>query len=417
MTSQHMPQSGDIIANRYHLLEPIGQGGFGTIYRAQQRPRPHEVAIKIMAYSGSPMACEEMLQRFRREAAMASHIVHPHAVRQFDFGDGGHFFYLSMELVQGQTIRERIQQQGPLQTALVRRIARATLDVLAMAHRKDIVHRDLKPDNIMLCRVDGQTDFPKVLDFGSAKTIEGHHDLTSQGTALGSPAYMPPELLLDEPPCPGSDLYSLALTLGEALIGTKIVPGDTPIERAKHQLNPQPIRFPSALQNHPMASWLRGALARDPANRYPSASAMLQALPQRSGPHAQPSVEDEPTEIYQTPSEPAPSLTRPRPEPTLSNSQQPHEPATNLNPNSYGGTFQKNHGEGPKATRLGDENDSEESPTASQDDRRDLEPTPEKDFKLVNTAQRRDRSEFIQPLIIGVFLMIIAVYVVAAIAS
>ncbi len=450
MNSQPLPQSGDVIANRYRLLEPIGQGGFGTIYRAKQRPRPHEVAIKIMAYSGSQMAPEEMRQRFRREAVMASSLVHPHAVRQFDFGDGGHFFYLSMELVRGQTILERIQQQGPLSTDLVLRIARATLDVLQMAHQKDIVHRDLKPENIMLCEVDGQVDFPKVLDFGAAKTTKGQHDLTSVGIALGSPAYMPPELLMENPPCPASDLYSLALTLGEALIGEKVVPGDTPMDRARNQISPQPLRFPPALDNHPLASWLRGALAKDPADRYPSARAMLNALPHQSASGRQPDFSPEPTQIHRstpeppqsfeveatsamasTPSPPSNQPSQPRqpsqssqPNPQNPPSQpnqsgqptppQAHSASEELDPHSYGSAFKRQHGGDPKPTHITEQETSE---TTASTRARDLEPSPEKDFKIVHTAQRRDRSEFVQPLIIGVILMIVAVYIVLAIAG
>ncbi len=282
MITSRMPEVGDIIANRYELVERLGHGGFGVVYRARQNRNPREVAIKLMhhaaASAASEMDAEEFKKRFRREAIMASNLSHPHAVQQFDFGEDRHLFYLSMELVRGETMAQRIEQQGPMSTQLVARIGYATLDVLRLAHAKDIVHRDLKPENIMLCTVNGQPDFPKVLDFGAAKTMQGQHDLTKQGVALGSPAYMSPEVLMDEDPRPASDIYSLGLTLGEAIMGHKIVAGNTPIERLKNQVSPNPLDLPKALIEHPLFPWLSRALEKDPAQRYDSANEMLEAL-------------------------------------------------------------------------------------------------------------------------------------------
>ncbi len=278
MSTSNLPATGDVVANRYRLGEEIGSGGFGVIFKARQTRKPHRVALKVMTYSGAPVGPEEMKRRFRREAVMASNLIHPHAVRQFDFGEDGDLFYLAMELLDGETLGERIERQGALSVELVLRVARATLEVLELAHQKDIVHRDLKPHNIMLCRVDGQEDFPKVLDFGAAKTTHGQHDLTSAGIALGSPDYMAPEILMDRDPLPASDIYSLAITLGEALVGEKIVAGDDPIDRARNQLSPEPLKLPPSLLSSPIYPWLSRALEKDLARRYASARQMLQDL-------------------------------------------------------------------------------------------------------------------------------------------
>lgn len=282
MTASQMPEVGDVVADRYELVEELGQGGFGVVYRARQDRKPREVAVKVMYYAeaavGDAMDAQEFKKRFRREAIMASNLNHPHAVQQFDFGQDGGLFYLSQELVRGVTLKARIEQQGPLPTDLVARIGYATLDVLQLAHKKDIVHRDLKPENIMLCDIDGQTDFPKVLDFGAAKTMHGQHDLTVQGVTLGSPSYMSPEVLMDEAPRPASDIYSLGLTLGEAILGTRIVSGKTPIESLKQQINPNPLDLPPELISHPLFPWLAKALEKDAAKRYPTAGEMLDAL-------------------------------------------------------------------------------------------------------------------------------------------
>lgn len=278
MSSPNLPTTGDVVANRYRLGREIGSGGFGVIYEAHQNRKPRRVALKLMSYTGAQVGPREMKRRFRREAVMASNLIHPHSVRQFDFGDQGDYFYLVMEFLDGETLGERVERSGPISTDLAIRVARATLEVLHLAHQKDIVHRDLKPDNIMLCRVDGDPDFPKVLDFGAAKTTHGQHDLTSAGVALGSPDYMAPEILLDHDPLAASDIYSLGITLGEALVGDKIVPGDTPIDRARNQISPDPLEFPGRLVNHPLYPWLSGALRKDPNKRYASAQVMLRKI-------------------------------------------------------------------------------------------------------------------------------------------
>ncbi len=301
MSASQMPEAGDVIAGRYKLVEPLGKGGFGVVYLAHQDRKPQQVALKVMAATSANLAIEpeEMKRRFRREAIMASNLIHPHAVRQFDFGEHGDFFYISMELVQGDTLDQRIKQQGTLSTELIARIGYATLDVLRFAHQRDIVHRDLKPENIMLCEVEGQQDFPKVLDFGAAKTMHGEHDLTMQGMTLGSPAYMSPEVLMDEAPRPASDLYSLGLTLAEAVVGHRLVSGETPVEQLKHQISPHPINVPVKLIQHPLFPWLSQAIEKDASKRYSSAQEMLTALTDldldgidlSSNPHA--STEDE----------------------------------------------------------------------------------------------------------------------------
>lgn len=280
MSASDMPAVGDVIADRYELVEVLGKGGFGVVYRARQDRKPREVALKVMAYQSSSLAVEpdEMKRRFRREAIMASNLIHPHAVRQFDFGDDDEYFYLAMELVQGDTLSARIEEQGTLSTELIARVGYAALDVLSFAHQRDIVHRDLKPENIMLCEVDGQQDFPKVLDFGAAKTMHGDHDLTMQGMTLGSPAYMSPEVLMDEPPRPASDLYSLGLTLAEAVVGHQLVAGDTPVEQLKQQISPHPINVPVKLIQHPLFPWLAQAIEKDVSKRFSSAQEMLTAL-------------------------------------------------------------------------------------------------------------------------------------------
>ncbi|RAL24751.1 hypothetical protein DL240_00640 [Lujinxingia litoralis] len=273
-------QIGNTIAQRYDLLEEIGRGGFGVIFRAQDRQQRLPVALKILHAAGDQLTQEQLEQRFRREALMASSLKHPHSIRQYDYGrcsDCG-ALYIAMELLHGETLAERLTRSGPFSPELVSRVARGVLRVLSAAHTLDIVHRDLKPANIMLCAHQGEDDFVKVLDFGIAKTMLGNHDLTSAGMALGSPTYMPPELLLGKAPVPASDLYSLGLTLAETIIGAPLAQGASALERARAQIAPAPLPAPDVLMQHPLWPWLSRALAKDISRRFASAEDMLRAL-------------------------------------------------------------------------------------------------------------------------------------------
>ncbi len=281
MSDQTTPSVGDVIANRYKLVEELGRGGFGIIYRAHQRTgqSPPELAVKILFTSDPNFDHNELQQRFEREALMAKRLQHRHTVRQYEFGttpSGLHF--IAMELLRGSTLSERIETHGPLPQPLILRIARAVLQVLHHGHRQGIVHRDLKPENIMLCEVDGEVDVPKVLDFGAAKTMKGQHDITSAGMTLGSPTYMAPEVLMGKPPEPASDLYSLGLTIAETILGHPLVQGQNAIIRARTQLSPDALPSPDLLQRHPLYPWIATSIDKDTSRRFSSATEMLAAL-------------------------------------------------------------------------------------------------------------------------------------------
>ena len=280
MRVEEAPQVGDTLARRYRLLEEIGSGGFGIIFRAHDLQGSRELAVKVLHAAGNQLDQEQLEQRFEREAIMASALRHPHSIRQYEHGrcPESDALYIAMELLTGETLAERIVRCGTFEPVLVARVARGVLRALGAAHALDIVHRDLKPANIMLCDFEGERDFVKVLDFGIAKTMLGNHDLTSAGMTLGSPTYMPPELLLGKSPVPASDLYSLGLTLAETIIGAPLVQGATPLERARVQIAPSPLPAPEVLARHPLWPWLSRALAKDVSQRYASAEAMLRAL-------------------------------------------------------------------------------------------------------------------------------------------
>ncbi|RDV39901.1 serine/threonine protein kinase [Bradymonadaceae bacterium TMQ3] len=292
MRVEEAPQVGDTLAQRYRLLAEIGSGGFGIIFRAHDLQQSRELAVKVLHAAGNQLDQQQLEQRFEREALMASSLRHPHSIRQYEYGrcPESNALYIAMELLSGETLAERIVRCGTFEPALVARVARGVLRALSAAHALDIVHRDLKPANIMLCDFEGERDFVKVLDFGIAKTMIGNHDLTSAGMTLGSPTYMPPELLLGKSPVPASDLYSLGLTLAETILGAPLVQGATPLERARVQIAPTPLPAPEVLARHPLWPWLSRALDKDVSQRYASSEMMLRALDQVMPPPREPAT-------------------------------------------------------------------------------------------------------------------------------
>lgn len=273
MSSQ--PALGDVLLDRYELVEEIGRGGFGIVYRAKQLGMNRDVAIKLLHQKGD----EEMRERFRREALMARNLNHPHTIRQYDFGetDDG-LLYLVLEYLDGVNLVEAIAEQGAFGDDRVRHIAEGVLKSLGEAHAQGIVHRDLKPANIMICNVFGEKDYPKVLDFGIAKTVHGNTDLTQAGVALGSPKYMAPEVLQGLQPTPAADVYTIAITLSEAIIGRPLIEAGNSVEAARLQLSPDPLPVPDDLRNSALFPWLSVALQKDPAKRFQNASQMLDHL-------------------------------------------------------------------------------------------------------------------------------------------
>ena len=213
-----LPRVGDLLAEHYRLDDIIGEGGFATVFRAVDLRIDRVVAIKVLrpeaqGYPGSREA------RFLREARIVGDLADAHTVRLFDFGrsDQG-LLFMVFEHLPGEDLRELLNRRKKLTEAEVERIFRQILSSLREAHERQLVHRDVKPANI---RIMGDTLRAKLMDFGVARmTHPDATSLTATGGAVGTVAYMPPEQMRGETPTPASDLYSLALTMAEALIGT-----------------------------------------------------------------------------------------------------------------------------------------------------------------------------------------------------
>jgi len=267
---------GQVIADRYHVMKKLGEGGMGQVYLAEHVKMGRKSAIKVM--NPSLMHDPEAIARFNREAGNASKITHPNVCAVYDFGetpDG--LIYLAMEFVEGEPLTDALERDGALPLPRATAIFKQTADALQAAHDLGIVHRDLKPDNIMLARGRDGSDVVKVVDFGIAKAVGGDEagqKVTKTGLVVGTPEFMSPEQLSGDRLDGRSDLYSLALVYFRMLTSQLPFQADTVQETMIKRLTDEPkklaevrpdLQFPSGLQ--PV---LDAALSRTPAERYQS---------------------------------------------------------------------------------------------------------------------------------------------------
>ncbi|MEV8321107.1 serine/threonine-protein kinase [Streptomyces sp. NPDC059900] len=213
---------GTLIGARYRILDPIGHGGMGEVYKARDESLDRRVALKLM-YGGSGLP--ELGERFRREARALARISHPNAVAVHDFGLHGNRPYIVMELLEGFDL-QALTQQGPLPPLLVRAIAAGMCEGLRAAHEAGVLHRDIKPSNVHLTR-QGRV---VLQDFGIAAMLIGDTSdatLTRTGHIIGTPQFMPPESVLSAPVGPAADLYSVGACLYVMLAGEMPFASDT----------------------------------------------------------------------------------------------------------------------------------------------------------------------------------------------
>jgi PAS domain S-box-containing protein len=275
---------GQALDRRYHLGEQIGAGGYGVVYRAVDAETGAAVAIKVFRPANGRLSPEH-LARFRREGATATRVNHPNAVRVLDAGvSSAGIPYLVMELLEGETLSERLRRVGPLPAVDAVALLAAIAAAVGAAHASGIVHRDIKADNVFLLRQGGA----RLLDFGIARLLDDTDDgdlgtVTLTGQMVGTPAYMAPERLRGAPSDARADVYSLGVLLYEALVGARPFDtlGRTPWEIV-HQHLTQPVpALETQLQGAPtdLSALAAAALAREPAER-PSAHAFAAALAQ-----------------------------------------------------------------------------------------------------------------------------------------
>ncbi len=266
---------------QYTLLEKIGQGGMGAVYRAEHEMLRRPTAIKLLAPQS---AGEESLRRFEREAQLTARLTNPHTVSVYDFGrtPEGAFYYV-MEYLDGFDLERLVRKEGPLPPGRVVHILRQVCEALAEAHGAGLVHRDIKPANILLSELGGISDFAKVLDFGLVKDVKGSDDvqLTREDVLAGTPQYLAPETIQGGMSSdPRSDLYALGAVAYYLLTGTPVFEG-RPIEviQSHLQRSPEPPsarlgrRLPAKLE-----SVVLDCLEKDPSRRPESAQALIDRL-------------------------------------------------------------------------------------------------------------------------------------------
>jgi serine/threonine-protein kinase len=271
----------EALEGSYRLEEEIGRGGMAVVYRARDLRHDRDVAFKILKPEFSAALGSE---RFLREVEMAAGLTHPVILPVFDSGQVDEFLYYVMPFIDGETLAERIEREGPLPLDEALRIAREVADGLEFAHGKGIVHRDMKPGNILL-----SGDHAWLADFGIALPIgpEAKAHLTRTGLAIGTPAYMSPEQASGERQIDGrSDIYSLGCVLYEMLSGKLPFQGPTPQSILVRRLTEQPEPIRSLRKDVPpgVELALSRAMARQPIERYASAGEFRDALAAESRP-------------------------------------------------------------------------------------------------------------------------------------
>ena len=272
---------GRVIGSRYRILEMVGQGGFGAVYKAQHTATGDTLAIKTLR--ADVEGNQDVVMRFRQEAKATSKLKHPNTVRVFDFGqmDDGNLF-LAMEFLDGRTMTDVMRAEAPLDYRRLVSMALQVLKSLSEAHSKGLIHRDLKPDNIYLQTIHGEADFVRVLDFGIAKSVGGEQqDITSTGAVIGTPKYMSPEQARGQTVDQRTDLYSLGVILYEGLSGTPPFMAETPLAMILRRVTEDPPRVhDNVVMPTPigLCDAVLKALRRRPEDRYASADEMAAAL-------------------------------------------------------------------------------------------------------------------------------------------
>jgi len=271
-----------VLGGRYRLGRLIANGGMAEVWEAVDDILGRPVAVKVLHVHLAED--ESFRERFRREAIAAARLAHPSVVATFDTGVDGAVTYIVMELVDGQTLRQTLNETGPMAAARVVHIGAQVADALHYAHKAGVVHRDVKPANILLCS-DGRV---KVADFGIAKAVEESEPdrpdpaeaLTGTGSIVGTAQYLSPEQVEGRPVDGRTDVYALGVVLYEMLCGRPPFTGDTEMAVALQHLTTAPLaprqvqgRIPRALEDVVLR-----AMAKAPTGRYQSAAELQTAL-------------------------------------------------------------------------------------------------------------------------------------------
>jgi len=289
------PYIGQEIIGQFRIVQRIGKGGMGAVYKAEQPAMGRFVAVKILHRNLASRP--DLVSRFRREARAMSRLTHPNTVRVFLYGqlDSG-ALYIVMEYLEGHNLHQITKRRGPMALDRAAKILIQICGALEEAHQTGIIHRDLKPENILLTEQGGMADFAKVLDFGLAKMhdidLSSSSPLTQEGMVFGTPEFMSPEQARGKTLDGRSDLYALGTILYEMLTGKLPFDARNPADYIRHHIKSPPIpvtqrvaelQFPLELD-----AFFAKALAKKPEDRFQTATELAEALRAFAGPTSLP---------------------------------------------------------------------------------------------------------------------------------
>src|ERR1700704_5366001 len=264
-----MTLAGRVFSNRYEVQREIAQGGMAEVYLARDRLLDRPVALKALfpEFAREP----SFVERFRREAQAAANLNHPNIVAIYDWGQEDGTYFIVMEYVEGNSLRDLMRSEAPIEPGKAAEITAEIASALAFAHRNGVVHRDVKPGNVLLTK----SGTVKVTDFGIARA--GASDgLTQTGSVMGTATYFSPEQAQGLAVDGRSDVYSLGVVLYELVCGGVPFVADSPVSVAYKHLREQPV--PPSQRNTDVPPALEqiimSALAKDPDHRYQSADDM-----------------------------------------------------------------------------------------------------------------------------------------------
>lgn len=279
---------GKTIGEKYRVIEKLGDGGMGSVYKAEHLLMSRNVALKVLRRSlADDSENDEFVRRFQGEARTASKISHPNAITIHDFGLEGDTPYLVMELNEGKSLKSILAETGALPLSRICTIMRQVCDAVDEAHAYGIVHRDLKPDNIMISQKRDGSDYAVVLDFGIAKILGGgggdkDSAMTKTGAVIGTPKYMSPEQVIARELDGRSDIYSLGIILFEMLTGEVPFEADSAMQLMIRHVNevPTPVRElkPSLGISQAIESVVAKALEKEQANRHQTVVEFIEEL-------------------------------------------------------------------------------------------------------------------------------------------
>ena len=267
-------QPGRVLGNRYEILQLLGEGGMGAVYKALDREVERVVALKVIRPELARNA--DVLRRFKQELILARQVTHRNVIRIFDLGEADGVKFITMEFIEGVDLKTRLKNEGKFEPAKAAEIIKQVCQALEAAHMEGVVHRDLKPQNVML----DEHGKVSVMDFGIARGAEAGGGMTQTGALVGTPEYMSPEQAMGEKVDARSDLFSLGIIFYELLTGDSPYKAETAMaslyKRTREPARP-PIELNPAIPRA-MSDIVVRCLAMDKEKRYASATEILRDL-------------------------------------------------------------------------------------------------------------------------------------------